>query len=132
MDPIFKGCYGDLFLYSDVDLGRLQWQEIHLPPYQGEIPTPPAPSYLQAKQSKAAKRSPPQATMPTMAAESPKTKHSSGKGGHHHSSGRGLKTSTLKHPDSTSAKKPSSSKEQVLKEEDKSPKSFSRPWRSHA
>ena len=21
MDPIFKGCYGDSFLYSDVDLG---------------------------------------------------------------------------------------------------------------
>ena len=46
MDRIFKGCYGDSFLYSDMDLGQLQWQERHLPPYWGEIPTPPAPSYL--------------------------------------------------------------------------------------
>ena len=71
------------------------------------------------------KRSPTQATMPTVAAESPKTKSSSGKGGHHRSSGRSSVTSTLKCPDSTLAKKPSSSKEQVLKEQDKSPKSHS-------
>ena len=120
MDPIIKGCYGDSFLYSDVDLGRLQQWEIHLPPYQGEIPTPLAPSYLQAKQSEATKWSPTQAVMPTMAAESSKTKSSSRKGGHHHSSGRGSNTSTPKCPDSTSAKKPSSSKEQVPKEQDKS------------
>ena len=69
------------------------------------------------------KWSPPQATTPTMAAKSPKTKHSSRKGGHHHSSGHSSNTSTLKCPDSTSAKKPSSSKEQVPKEQDKSPKS---------
>ena len=68
-DPIFKGCYGDLFLYSDMDLGRLRWQKIHLPPYQGEITTPLAPSYLQAKQSKAMKRSPPQAATPNTAVE---------------------------------------------------------------
>ena len=43
-DPIFKGCYGDSFMYSDVDLGRLRHWEIHLPPYRGEILTPPAPS----------------------------------------------------------------------------------------
>ena len=122
MDPIFKGCYGDSFLYSNVDLGRLQQWEIHLPPYQGEIPTPPASFYLQAKQSEATKRSPMQAMMLTMPAESPKTKSSSGKGGHHHSSGCGLNTSTPKHPDSTSAKKPSSPKEQVPKEQDKSPR----------
>ena len=48
-DPIIKGCYGDLFLYSDMDLGQLKWWEIHLPPYRGEILIPPAPSYLQAK-----------------------------------------------------------------------------------
>ena len=123
MDAIFKGCYGDSFLYSDVDLGQLRWWEIHLPPYQGEIPTPPAPSYLQAKQFKALKQSPLQAVMPTTVAESPKTKHSSGKGRHHHSSGRGLNTSTPKRPDPTSAKKPSSSKEPVPKEQDKSPRS---------
>ena len=32
-DPIFKGCYGDLFLYSDVDLGQIRQDGIHLPPY---------------------------------------------------------------------------------------------------
>ena len=122
-DPIFKGCYGDLLLYSDVDLGQLQCHNIHLPPYQGEIPTPPAPSYLQAKQSEAAKWSPPWATMLTATAESPKTKCSSRKGRHHHILGHGSNTSTPKCPDSTSAKKPSGSKEQVPKEQDKSPKS---------
>ena len=109
-DPIFKGCYGDSFLYSDVDLGRLRWREIHLPPYWGEIPTPPAPSYLQAKQSEALKQSPPWAAMPNAAVESPKTKCSGGKGGYHHSSGCGSNTSTMKRPDSASTKKPSSSK----------------------
>ena len=122
-DPIFKGCYGDSFLYSDVDLGQIQQQEIHLPPYQGEIPTPPAPSYLQTKQSKAAKWSPTWAAMPTITAESLKTKCSSGKDEYHRSSGHGSNTSTPKCPDSISAKKPSSSKEQVMKEQDKSPKS---------
>ena len=67
------------------------------------------------------KWSPPWAVMPTTVAESPMTKHSGSKGGHHHSSGRGANTSTPKCPDS--AKKPSSSKEPVLKEQDKSPRS---------
>ena len=121
-DPIFKGCYGDSFLYSDVDLGQLSWWEIHLPPYWDEILTPLAPSYQQAKQSKATK-SPLWAVMPNAAVESPKTKCSGGKGGHHRSLGHGSNTSTLKRPDSTSAKKPSGSKEPVLKEEDKFPRS---------
>ena len=94
-DPIFKGCYGDLFLYSDMDLGQLRWRDIHLSPYWGEIPTPLAPSYLQAKQFKAMKRSPPWAAMPNAAAESPKTKCSGSKGGHHHGSRCGSNTSTL-------------------------------------
>ena len=123
MDPIFKGCYGDSFLYSDMDLGQLRWCGIHLPPYQSEIPAPPAPSYLQAKQPKATKRSPPWAMTPNPAVESPKTKHSGSKAGHHHSSGHGSNTSTPKHPDSTSAKKPSSSKEPAPNEQDKSPRS---------
>ena len=123
MDPIFKVCYGDSLLYSDIDLGRLQHCDIHLPPYWGEIPTPPAPSYLQAKQYEVTKWSPLQAATPTATAKSPKTKHSSRKGGHHCSLGHGLNTSTPKHPNSTLAKKPSGSKEQVLKEQDKSPKS---------
>ena len=122
-DPIFKGCYGNSFLYSDMDLGQLRQWKIHLPPYQSEIPAPLAPSYLQAKQSKATKWSPSQAATPNTAVESPKPKHSGGKGGHHHSMGCGSKTSTLKQPDSTSAKKPSSSKEPVPKEQDKSPSS---------
>ena len=41
----------------------------------------------------------------------------------HCSSGHGSNTSTLKCPDSTSAKKPSGSKEPVPKEQDKSPRS---------
>ena len=57
-----------------------------------------------------------------MAAKAPKTKHSSGKGRHHRSLERSSNTSSLKCSDSTSAKKPSGSKEQVLKEQDKSPK----------
>ena len=108
-DPIFKGCYGNSFLYTDMDLGRLRWRGIHLPPYRSEIPAPLAPSYLQAKQPKATKWSPLRAVTLNPAVESPKAKHSSSKGGHHHSSGRSSKTSTLKCPDSTSAKKPSSS-----------------------
>ena len=56
-------------------------------------------------------------------AKSPETKRSSSKGGHHRSSGCSLNTSTPKCPDSTSTKKPSSSKEPVLKEQDKSPRS---------
>ena len=124
-DPIFKGCYGNLFLYSDVDLGQLRQQEIHLALYQGEIPAPLAPYYLQAKQSKAMKWSPQRAMMSNSAVESPNTKCSSGKGRHHRSLGSGSNTSTPKYPDSTSAKKPSSPKESALKEQDKSPKSHS-------
>ena len=54
------------------------------------------------------------------AVESPKAKHSSGKGGHHHSSGYSSNTSTPKCPDSTSAKKPPSSKESAPNEQEKS------------
>ena len=131
-DPIFKGCYGDTFLYSNVDLGRLRQHGIHLPPYQSEIPAPQAPSYLQDKQPKATKQSPPWAMTPNPAVESPKAKRSGGKGGHHLSSGCGSNTSTPKHPDSTSAKKPSSSKEPAPNEQDKSPRSPSSCKRSHS
>ena len=80
-DPIFKGCYGDSLLYTDIELGHLRWHGIHLPPYQGEIPTPPAASYLQARQPKVTKRSPPRAVTPNPSVESPKTKCSGSKGG---------------------------------------------------
>ena len=119
-DPIFKGCYGNSFLYSNVE-------GIHLPHYRSEVPAPPAPSYLQAKQSEATKQSLPWAVMPNPAVESPKTKHSGSKGGHHRSSGCSSNTSTSKCPDSPSAKKASSSKEPAPKEQDKSPKSLALP-----
>ena len=108
-----------------MDLGQLRWREIHLPHYQDEILAPPAPSYLQAKQSKVTNQSPPWAVTPSIALESPKPKFSGSKGRHHCSSGHCSNTSIPKHPDSTSAKKPSSSKEPVLKEQDKSPRSHS-------
>ena len=70
--------------------------------------------------------------MPNPAVESPRTKRSGSKGGHHHSLGHGSNTSTPKCPNSTSAKKPSSSKEPALKEQDKSPKSCSSHKCSHS
>ena len=69
------------------------------------------------------KRSPPRAMTPNPAVESPKAKHFGGKGGHHHSLEHSSNTSTPKYPDSTSAKKPSSPKEPVLNEQEKSPRS---------
>ena len=107
-DPIFKGCFSYSLLYTDRELGRLRWHGIHLPPYQGEIPTPLAPSYLQARQPKVMKWSPPRAATPNPSVESPKTKCSGGKGRPHCSLGCSSNTSTLECPDSTSAKKPSS------------------------
>ena len=44
-DPIFKGSYGDSFLYLDDDLAQLRWQKVYLPTFQEEILIPPAPSY---------------------------------------------------------------------------------------
>ena len=108
-DPIFKGCYGDSLLYSDTELHSLTWQGIHLPMYQGEIPMPLAPSYWQAREPEVTKQSPPRAATPDPSMESPKTKCSSSKGSPHCSSGHSSNTSTPKHPDSTSAKKSSSS-----------------------
>ena len=35
MDPIFKGCYGDSFLYNGAGLGWLRWCVVHLPPISG-------------------------------------------------------------------------------------------------
>ena len=125
MDPIFKGCYGNSLLYSDVELGQLRWCGIHLPPYWSDIPAPPAPSFLQARQPKAMKQSPPRAATPNPSVESPKAKHSSSKGRPHHSSGHSSNTSTLKRPDSTSAKKPSSSKEPASNGQEKSPRAHS-------
>ena len=122
-NPIFKGCYGNSFLYTDLDLGQLKLCGIHLPSYRSEIPAPLAPSYLQAKQPKAMKWSPLRAMTPNPAVESPKAKCSGSKGKHHCSSGCSSNTSTPKCPDSTSAKKPSSSKEPAPNKQEKSPRS---------
>ena len=107
MDPIFKGSYGDSFLYLDDDLARLRWQKVYLPAFQEEIPVPPTPSYWQSREPVAAKQSPHRAAAPDTSVESPKTRCSSSKSGPPRGTGRGSNTSTLKCPDSTSAKKPS-------------------------
>ena len=79
-DPIFKGCYRDFLLYSEADLGRLRWQKVYLPTFQGEIPVPPAPSYQQVREPAATKQSPHRVAAPDKSVESPKAKHSSSKG----------------------------------------------------
>ena len=121
-DPIFKGCYGDSLLYTGRELDRLRQWGIHLPPYWDEIPTPPAPSYQQARQPKVTRWSPTRAATPSPPVESSKAKHSGGKGGPHHGSGCSSNTSTPKHLDSTSTKKPSSSKAPTLNGQERSPK----------
>ena len=121
-DLTFKGSYGDSLLYSSAELHQLRWQGIHLLAYQGEIPVPLAPSYWQAREPEVMKQSPPRVVTPSLSVESPKTKHFSGKGGPHRSSGRSSNTSTPKCPDSTSAKKPSSYKEPTSNSQEKSPK----------
>ena len=122
-DPIFKGCYSNLFLYTNMDLGKLRWCGIHLPLYRSEMPAPLAPSYLQARQPKATRWSPPRATTPNTAVESPKAKCSGSKGGPHCSLGCSSNISTPKRPNSTSAKKPSSSKEPTPNDQEKSSRS---------
>ena len=131
-DPIFKGCYGDSLLYSDVDLCWLRWPGIHLSAYREEIPVPPAPSYRQAREPKVMKQSPPRAVTPNLSMESPKTKHSSGKGSPHHSLGHSSNTSTPKCPDSTSAKKPSCSKEPTSDSQEKSPRAHGSRKHGHS
>ena len=121
-DPIFEGCYGDSLLYSDAELHQLRQWGIHLSAYWGKIPVLLAPSYWQARESEVMKQSPPRVVTPNPSMESPKTKCSSSKGSPHHSLGCSSNTSTPKHPDSTSAKKPSSSKEPTLNSQEKSPK----------
>ena len=56
MDPIFKGSYGDSFMYSEDDLARLRQQKVYLPTFQ-EIPVPPALSYQQNSKPVAVKQS---------------------------------------------------------------------------
>ena len=106
-DLTFKGCYGHSLLYSDTELCQLRWWGIHLTTYWGEIPVLPVPSYWQARQPEVMEQSPPRAVTPNPSVESPKTICSGSKGSPHHGLGGSSNTSTLKCPDSTSAKKPS-------------------------
>ena len=121
-DLIFKGCYGDPLLYTGRELDRLRQWGIHLPPCRGKIPALLTPSYLQARQPKVTKQSPPRAATPSPPVESPKTKCSGGKGGPHRGSRSSSNTSTPKCPDSTSTKKLSSSKGPASSEQEKSPR----------
>ena len=121
MDPIFKGCYGDSLLYSKADLTQLRWQKVYLPALQGEIPVPPAPSYRQVRELAVTKQSLHRVAAPDMSAESPKAKCSSSKKGPSQGSGHSSNTLTLKHPNSTSTKKPSHPKDSIPDDQAKSP-----------
>ena len=88
----------------------------------GEIRVLLAPSYWQARQLEVTKQSPPRAVTLNLSVESPKTKCSGGKSSLHCGLGHSSNISTPKCPDSTSAKKPSSSKEPTSNSQEKSPK----------
>ena len=132
MDPIFKGSYGDSFLYSEDDLVQLRRQKVYLPIFQGEIPMPPALSYRQSRELVSAKQSPHRVAAPDMAVESPKTRRSSSKGSALRGSGCSSKTSTPKHPDSMSAKTPPHPQESTLDHPAKSPQARSSRKRGHS
>ena len=125
MDPIFKGSYGDSFLYSEDDLVRLRLHKVYLPTFQEEIPMPPTPSYRQSREPATAKQSLHRAAVLDTAMESPKTRRSSSKSGPPRGTGRASKTSTPKWPDSTSAKTPPHPQESTLDCPAKSPQSRS-------
>ena len=121
MDPIFKGCYRDSLLYSKADLACLRQQKVYLPVFQGEIPMPPAPSYWQARELVATKQSLHRVVALDTSVESLKAKRSSSKGGPSQGSRCSSNTSTLKHPDSMSTKKPSCPKNSTPDDQAKSP-----------
>ena len=132
VDPIFKGCYRDSLLYSKADLASLRQQKVYLPTFQGEIPMPPAPSYWQVRELVVTKQSPHRAAALDTSVESPKAKCSSSKSGPPWGSGRSSNASTLKHPDSTSAKKPSCPKESTPDDQAKSPQARSSRKHGHS
>ena len=86
---------------------------------------PPAPSYWQVREPAVTKQSPHRVAAPDMSVDSPKAKCSSSKGGPPWGSGRSSSTSTLKHPNSMSTKKPSCPKESTLDIQAKSPQAHS-------
>ena len=124
-DLIFKGCYRDSLLYYDADLCQLRRWKIHLPSSQGEMPVPPAPSYQQVREPAVTKQSPHRVAASDAPAESPKAKCSNSKSGPQRGSRHSSNTSTPKHPDSTSAKKPSCATESTLDGQVKSPQACS-------
>ena len=132
VDPIFKGSYGDSFLYLEDDLAQLRWQKVYLPTFQEEIPVFPALSYWQNSEPAAAKKSPHRVATPDTSVETPKTRYSSSKSGPLWGTGRGSNSSTSKHPDSTSAKKPSHPQESTPDCPAKSPQACSSQKCSHS
>ena len=90
---------------------------------------PPAQSYQQVREPAATKQSLHRMAAPDTSVESPKAKCSSSKGGPPWGSGHSSNTSTLKHPDSTSTKKPSCPKESTPNDQVKSPQA--RCYRKH-
>ena len=86
---------------------------------------PPAPSYWQDREPAATKQSPHRAAAPDTSVESPKAKHSSSKSGPPWSTGHSSNTSTPKHPDCTSTKKPSCPKQSTPDDQAKSPQTHS-------
>ena len=75
---------------------------------------PPTPSYRQSREPVTAKQSLHGVAALDTSVESPKTRCSSSKSGPPLGTGRGSKTSTLKQPDSTSAKTPPHPQESTL------------------
>ena len=120
-DPIFKGSYGDSYLYSEDDLVRLRQHKFYLPTFQEGILMPPTLSYQESREPVTAKQSPHRVAAPDMVVESPKTRCSSRKSGPPQGTGHGSKTSTPKHPYSTSAKTPPHPQESTLDCPAKSP-----------
>ena len=131
-NPIFKGSYGDSLLYLEDDLAHLRQQKVYLPTFQAEISVPPALSYWQNRELAAAKQSPCRPVAPDMSVESPRTRRSSSKSGPLQGTGCGSNTSTPKHPDSTSTKKPSCPQESTLNCQAKSLQAHSSRKHSHS
>ena len=93
---------------------------------------PPAPSYRQVRELAVTKQSLHRVAASDTPVESPKAKHSNSKSGPPRGSRHSSNTSTLKRPDSTSAKKPSCPKESTPDDRAKSPQAHSSRKHSHS
>ena len=92
----------------------------------------PAPSYRQVREPVVTKQSPHRVAALDTSVESPKAKCSSSKSGPPWGSGCHSNTSTSKHPDSMSAKKPSCPKESTPDDQAKSPQARSSRKHGHS